>query len=82
MLQLPNASVLFWCRAIQASLEIYQKNESETVEEESSERDSELCMALLLSQQEQDERRQKEEQTRLQEEKLLDEILQLSLTEK
>lgn len=71
------------CRAIQASLEIYQTNDmSEAVEENNSEQDSDLCMALQLSQKEQEEMQEKEEQRRLQEEKILDEILQLSLTEK
>lgn len=73
----------FQCRAIQASLVIYQKKDpSEATDEDSPDRDSELYMALLLSQKEQEEIREKEEQQRLQDEKILDEILQLSLTEK
>lgn len=71
-------------RAIQASLELYQQNVncSDTLDNSSPEGDSDLHMALLLSQQEQERERQREEQERLQEQKLLEEILQLSLTEK
>ncbi|KAJ8959065.1 hypothetical protein NQ318_022321 [Aromia moschata] len=71
-------------RAIQASLELYQQNVTspDGPEEGSPEGDSDLHMALLLSQQQQERDRQREEQERLQEQKLLEEILQLSLTEK
>ncbi|XP_044272439.1 ankyrin repeat domain-containing protein 13D isoform X1 [Tribolium madens] len=67
-------------RAIQASLELYQKNtdNNDTNAAADPELDSDLHMALMLSEQE----RQKQEQQRLQEEKILEEILQLSLTEK
>lgn len=68
------------CRAIQASLELYQKSTdtNDTNASANPEIDSDLHMALLLSEQE----RQKQEQQRIQEEKILEEILQLSLTEK
>lgn len=71
-------------RAIQASLELYQENVncSDNLVNSSPEVDSDLHMALLLSQQEQEKERQREKQERLQEQKLLEEILQLSLTEK
>ncbi|KAJ8949323.1 hypothetical protein NQ314_008243 [Rhamnusium bicolor] len=71
-------------RAIQASLELYQHNVtcSDLLENSSPEGDSDLHMALLLSQQQQERERQREEQERLQEQKLLEEILELSLTEK
>ncbi|KAJ8923292.1 hypothetical protein NQ315_001850 [Exocentrus adspersus] len=71
-------------RAIQASLELYQQNADcpNDVENSSPEGDSDLHMALLLSQQEQERKRQREEEERLQEQKLLEEILELSLKEK
>lgn len=70
----------FCCRAIQASLEHYQRNadSGESEDNPSPDLDSDLHMALMLSEQE----CHKLEQQRLQEEKLLEEILQLSLTEK
>ncbi|KAJ8983987.1 hypothetical protein NQ317_008692 [Molorchus minor] len=71
-------------RAIQASLELYQQNVNcmEPSESSSPEGDNDLHMALLLSQQQQERDRQREEQERLEEEKMLQEILQLSLKEK
>ncbi|VEN54010.1 unnamed protein product [Callosobruchus maculatus] len=71
-------------RAIQASLELYQQNASnpELLENVSPESDSDLHMALLLSQREQEKERLREEEERMKEEKMLEEILQLSLKEK
>lgn len=69
-------------RAIQASLELCQESHSSCEITESNEleesTDQDLHKALLLSQKEQ----QEAEALRLQEEKLLEEILQLSMTEK
>ncbi|XP_031355358.1 ankyrin repeat domain-containing protein 13D [Photinus pyralis] len=67
-------------RAIQASLALYQHNVNsiESGINSSPETDSDLHMALILSEQE----RQKDEQRQLQEQQLLEEVLQLSLTEK
>lgn len=69
-----------YCRAIQASLALYQQNLNslESGANSSPDSDSELQMALMLSEQE----RRKDEQQQIQEQKLLEEILQLSLTEK
>ncbi|KAL3272380.1 hypothetical protein HHI36_013857 [Cryptolaemus montrouzieri] len=67
-------------RAIQASLALYQipNSESNNPEENNSLDTDDLQKALLLSKQEQMEM----EEQRIREEKLLEEILQLSLTEK
>ncbi|KAF2882069.1 hypothetical protein ILUMI_24117 [Ignelater luminosus] len=67
-------------RAIQASLALYQQNINSTGSDPNSspDTDSELHMALMLSEQE----RQQDEQRQLQEQQLLEEVLQLSLTEK
>lgn len=48
----------------------------------SPETDSDFHMALLLSQKEEERKRKQEEEERIKEEQLLQEILQLSLTEK
>ncbi|XP_057658211.1 ankyrin repeat domain-containing protein 13D isoform X1 [Diorhabda carinulata] len=72
-------------RAIQASLELYQKNTtpgSLLPENNSPEMDSDLNLALLLSQQEEEKKRQREEKERLEEQKILADILELSLKEK
>jgi hypothetical protein len=84
------------CRAIQASLALYQQNLTTSSDNASSvlraspeggEADSpdslivsdhDLQMALVLSQRE----REEEEQQRRQEEEMLEQVLQLSLTEK
>jgi hypothetical protein len=81
------------CRAIQASLALYQQNLTTSSDSASSalraspegeEADSlivsdhDLQMALVLSQRE----REEEEQQRRQEEEMLEQVLQLSLTEK
>lgn len=76
-----SCNFVFFCRAIQASLELYQMNDaSDTTEqaEAAVNLDSDLHMALMLSEQES----KKQEEQRLQEEKLLEEILKLSMTEK
>lgn len=65
------------CRAIQASLALYQQNQS-SAENSSPDSDMEYHMALMLSQQE----REQEEHDRLEEQKMLEEVLQLSLREK
>ncbi|XP_063904695.1 ankyrin repeat domain-containing protein 13D isoform X2 [Zophobas morio] len=65
-------------RAIQASLELYQQSPDVNDTNSGPDIDSDLHMALMLSERE----CQKQEQQRLQEEKLLEEVLQLSLTEK
>lgn len=71
-----------FCRAIQASLALYQQNlnatESAVGIDSSPDTDSELNMALMLSEQQ----RQHDEQQRLEEQRLLEQVLQLSLTEK
>lgn len=68
------------CSAIQASLELYQSNNctSNETTDDCNAIDPDLHMALLLSEQES----KQEEDRRLQEEQLLKEILELSLTEK
>lgn len=70
-------------RAIQASLSWYQQNvnteqTSDPAVDSSPDTDTELNLALMLSEQQ----RQQEEQQRLDEQKLLEQVLQLSLTEK
>ncbi|XP_072386366.1 ankyrin repeat domain-containing protein 13D [Diabrotica undecimpunctata] len=72
-------------RAIQASLELYQQNASPntlSTSNASPEADSDFHLALMLSQQEEEKKRQREEKERLDEQKLLAEILELSLKEK
>ncbi|KAG5899028.1 hypothetical protein JTB14_000054 [Gonioctena quinquepunctata] len=70
-------------RAIQASLELYQQDDTTVPQESNSpDRDMELHKALVLSQQELERKKQREEQERLEEQRLLEEILALSLTEK
>lgn len=65
-------------RAIQASLALYRRSLDAGVETPSPDGDAELQMALLLSEQQ----RKEEEERRLQEQKMLEEILQLSLIDK
>lgn len=66
-------------RAIQASLELYKDGSSPSDAQSSpTELDYDLQMALLISRKE----CEKDEQTRIDEEKVLEQILQLSLTEK
>lgn len=79
--QVGKASIIqIYCRAIQASLALYQHNQgsAESAANSSPDSDSDLHMALMLSEQE----REQEEQQRLQEQKMLEEVLQLSLKEK
>lgn len=79
----------YHCRAIQASLELCHQSEQPLagldqpiVNSDSSDQDSDLHLALLLSQQEEEKKRQREEHERLEEQKLLAEIMELSLKEK
>lgn len=66
-------------RAIQASLELYKDGSSPSDAQSSpTDLDYDLQMALLISRKE----CEKDEQTRMDEEKVLEQILQLSLTEK
>ncbi|XP_019761053.1 ankyrin repeat domain-containing protein 13D isoform X2 [Dendroctonus ponderosae] len=65
-------------RAIEASLEQYQGPPSDAQNSPSSDLDYDLQMALMVSRKE----REKEEQNRIDEEKMLEQALQLSLTEK
>ncbi|XP_017780401.1 PREDICTED: ankyrin repeat domain-containing protein 13D isoform X2 [Nicrophorus vespilloides] len=64
-------------KAIQASLALYQ-NPGQVLVDSSPDTDSELNMALLLSEQQ----REQEEEQRLEEQRMLEEVLQLSLTDK
>lgn len=67
-----------YCRAIEASLEQYQGPPSDAQNSPSSDLDYDLQMALMVSRKE----LEKEEQNRIDEEKMLEQALQLSLTEK
>lgn len=65
-----------FCRAIQASLEQYQSPDGKNGP--NAELDYDLQMALMISEKE----REKEEQNRINEEKMLEKALELSLMEK
>lgn len=69
---------LSYCRAIQASLEQYHGLPSDAQNSPSSDLDYDLQMALMISKKE----REKEEQNRIDEEKMLEQALELSLSEK
>ncbi|CAG9856866.1 unnamed protein product [Phyllotreta striolata] len=76
-------------RAIQASLELCQRDETggeanlaPQMYGESPDADSDLHLAVLLSQKEEERKRQREEAERMEDQKLLAEILELSLKEK